>query len=81
MLNIRSWPLKRGGGGTHFRFDFSISDMSRRGVVAEGVTVSLVIRPEYNADGELTETVEASARRQAETLLRAALAELRRAPG
>lgn len=78
-MQVRRFPSTQ-GGPTRYRFDFSISDFSRRGVVSEGVTVNVSASAERDQHGMVTASEDLVARRAVERLLRQALAELRKAP-
>jgi len=75
-MTIRSWPSTR-SAGTSFRFDFSVSDMDRRGIVSEGVTVNVFVIPEYDEKTDTTIPPEVIALQKAQKLLTSALADLR----
>jgi hypothetical protein len=76
MLNIRSF-IK--GYNQIFYFDFSLSDIERRGAIRDGVRITLEVS-NFDENEQTLVPADLVARRRAESLLRSAIAELRKVP-
>jgi hypothetical protein len=73
MINIRSFSREH---NQIFYFDFSLSDIRQRGAFLEGVRVTVAV-PQFDENQRIA-SADLVARRRAGSLLRSAIAELRR---
>ncbi len=67
--------------GAYVRFDYSPSDLSRRGPIRDGATLLIDVTPpnlDENDENDTGETYNQAARRQAINLLQQAITELRK---
>jgi hypothetical protein len=77
MVNVRSFSRRN---NLIFYFDFSPSDIRRRGAIRDGVRVTVEVS-KYDETQKTIVSADLLARRHAESLLRSAIAELRNGIG